>query len=121
MTVGQREPKAGGASPGVPHLSHSRIQRYLFCPEQYRLYYVENLRPRVPPANMVFGQLVHEALAGFFRRGTDPAKLFDTLWGQLRGVELAYGERASWEKLAGSGGKLLATFVAEEARRITDI
>ena len=27
----------------VPHLSHSRINRYLTCPEQYRLYYVEKL------------------------------------------------------------------------------
>ena len=71
MTAGRREHKKGGASPEVPHLSHSRLQRYLFCPEQYRLYYVESLRPKVPPAGMVFGQarrprwlteLVHAAL-----------------------------------------------------------
>ena len=48
----------------TPHLSYSRINRYLHCPEQYRLYYVENLRLRHPPANLVFGQIVHQALAG---------------------------------------------------------
>jgi hypothetical protein len=27
----------------TPHLSYSRINRYLTCPEQYRLYYVPGL------------------------------------------------------------------------------
>jgi hypothetical protein len=40
------EKEERGRPNGVPHLSHSRISRYLLCPEQYRLYYVENLRPR---------------------------------------------------------------------------
>ena len=35
------------------YLSHSRVNRYLLCPEQYRLYYVENLRPNVPSASLV--------------------------------------------------------------------
>ena len=47
----------------TPHLSHSRISRYLHCPEQYRLYYLEGLRPRVPSASLVFGQVVHQALS----------------------------------------------------------
>ena len=44
----------------APHLSYSRINKYLNCPEQYRLYYIENLRPRFAPANLVFGQIVHQ-------------------------------------------------------------
>ena len=28
------------ASSSLPYLSHSRVSRYLHCPEQYRLYYV---------------------------------------------------------------------------------
>jgi hypothetical protein len=47
---------------GPPHLSHSRINRYLLCPEQYRLYYVEKLKPRMYSASLVFGQVVHQAL-----------------------------------------------------------
>ncbi len=121
MITRRRDEKQGGTSPEVPHLSYSRLQRYLFCPEQYRLYYVENLRPRIPPAGMVFGQVLHEALAGFFRRSIDPVQTFQKVWGELRGVELAYGERDSWEKLAASGTKLLATFVREEAGRITEV
>jgi len=31
----------------APNLSYSRINRYLTCPEQYRLYYLEKLRPKV--------------------------------------------------------------------------
>ena len=58
------EPKKHVVPPEkTPHLSHSRINRYLQCPEQYRLYYIENLRPRFPSAGLVFGQLVHQALA----------------------------------------------------------
>jgi hypothetical protein len=55
----------------LPFLSHSRVNRYLLCPEQYRLYYIEKLRPKRPAASLVFGQVMHGALAGFLaqRRG----------------------------------------------------
>ena len=39
------------------YLSHSRVSKYLHCPEQYRLYYVEHLRPRFPAASLVFGAI----------------------------------------------------------------
>ncbi len=55
----------------IPHLSFSRINRYLHCPEQYRLYYIENLRPRVPSASLVFGKILHRALAYFLQRQGD--------------------------------------------------
>jgi len=32
----------------LPFLSFSRIDKYLTCPEKYRLYYVERLRPLIP-------------------------------------------------------------------------
>jgi len=56
----------------TPHLSHSRINRYLTCPEQYRLYYVEHLRPRIDSAGLVFGTVIHVAIADLFRTGEDP-------------------------------------------------
>ena len=115
------EKEERGRPNGVPHLSHSRISRYLLCPEQYRLYYVENLRPRRYSASLVFGQVVHQALASFFRTGAEPAASFAELWKEAGQVELRYGNRESWEKLNESGRALLAKFVAEELCRISKI
>jgi CRISPR/Cas system-associated exonuclease Cas4 (RecB family) len=110
-----------GISIEIPHLSHSRINRYLHCPEQYRLYYVEGLRTRVPAANLIFGKTMHEALAAFFRTKADPAAFFARAWDSLRGVELTYGQYDSWDKLAVSGETLLTRFVTDEAPRVTAI
>jgi hypothetical protein len=103
---------------GPPHLSHSRINRYLLCPEQYRLYYVEKLRPRRYSASLVFGQVIHQALSAFFSTGTDPAAAFTELWKEASQVELRYGARESGEKLNETGRALLNKFVAEELCRI---
>ena len=105
----------------VPHLSHSQINRYLTCPEQYRLYYVEKLRPRIQAAGMVFGALIHAALADFFRNGTDPASAFLREWENLTGVDLRWGKRESWEDLKAKGEKLLRRFLAEEVPRIREV
>src|SRR5438045_7611403 len=105
----------------IPHLSHSRISRYLLCPEQYRLYYVENLRPRLYSASLVFGQVVHQALAAFFRTGTEPATTLAALWKEAGQVELRYGQRESWEKLNDTGRVLLTKFVSEELARIGEV
>ena len=42
----------------LPHLSHSRLQKYITCPEQYRLYYLERLRPKQEAAARVFGAVI---------------------------------------------------------------
>ena len=81
----------------TPHLSHSRVNRYLTCPEQYRLYYVENLRPKMPPAALVFGSLIHQALAGLFQKKADPLKCFGDSWGMLKTVSLGFNHRDSWK------------------------
>lgn len=107
------------APPHTPFLSHSRLSRYLHCPEQYRLYYVENLRLRVPAANLTFGQLLHRALAAFFERERDPVAVFGQLWTGMQQVDLDYGARDSWQSLFDAGGRLLDKFVTEEAPRIT--
>src|SRR5262245_4417062 len=89
----------------LPHLSHSRINRYLHCPEQYRLYYIESLRPRFPAASLVFGHVLHQALAELFKTGSDPVRSFLDTWNDARQADLTYGNRESWEKLqiAGQG------------------
>jgi CRISPR/Cas system-associated exonuclease Cas4 (RecB family) len=104
-----------------PHLSYSRINRYLTCPEQYRLYYVERLRPRIESAGLVFGALVHIALADLFRKGTDPVATFLHEWQNLKEVPLDYGRKESWETLKDKGEKLLQRFVKEEAPKIQKV
>src|SRR5881397_2019819 len=102
----------------APHLSHSRINRYLTCPEQYRLYYVEKLRPRIESAGLVFGVVIHAAIADLFRTGEDPVEHFVRDWQNLKDVELCYKKRESWEDFNAKGEKLLAKFLAEEAPKI---
>ncbi len=104
-----------------PHLSHSQIEKYLLCPEQYRLYYVEGLRPRVVSAGLIFGKLIHEALARYFRTREDPATWFHGEWDDLKDFPMAYGARESWEKLGLAGQGLLETFVEEDAPKLQKV
>src|SRR5205809_4958414 len=113
--------KREAVSHQTPYLSYSRINRYLHCPEQYRLYYVENFRPRHAPASLVFGQIVHRALAGLFQRKEDPVKLFLALWEQVKDAGLGYGQKESWEKFQASGQALLGKFLREELPRIGNV
>src|SRR3989442_14714729 len=102
----------------IPHLSHSRVNRYLTCPEQYRLYYVEKLRPRIESASLVFGVVIHAAIADLFRTGEDPVEHFVRNWHNLKEVELRYKKRESWDDFNAKGEKLLKKFLAEEAPKI---
>lgn len=104
-----------------PHLSHAHISKYLHCPEQYRLYYLERLRPRLPAATLVFGQVVHEALAAFFRSGVDPHWHFAQEWQNVRNLARRYGARESWEKLDQVSTGLLARFLEQEVPRLRNI
>jgi len=104
-----------------PHLSHSQVNRYLVCPEQYRLYYVEGLRPKHPSANLVFGRVVHEALAALFQGGRDPVEIFLEKWRAVEEAELDYGTRDSWEKLKETGENLLQKFHEEELPKIEQV
>src|SRR5215510_9715718 len=105
----------------APHLSHSRINRYLTCPEQYRFYYIENLRLKFPSANLVFGQVVHQSLADLFNKKSDPVDFFLRTWNDLKDVRLTYGKKQTWEKLQASGQGLLQKFVNEELPRISHV
>lgn len=104
-----------------PFLSPTQIWRYLLCPEQYRLYYLEGFRPKFPSASLVFGQAVHEALAGLFKHGDDPVGIFLDAWKGAKEAELSYGARDSWEKFNEAGPKLLLRFTEEELPKLSDI
>jgi RecB family exonuclease len=105
----------------TPHLSHSRINRYLLCPEQYRFYYIQNLRLKFPSASLVFGQIVHQALADLFNTKSDPIDFFLHTWSELKDVKLTYGKKQTWEKLQANGQGLLQKFLKEELCRIGQV
>jgi hypothetical protein len=110
---------SGASETGLlPHLSFSRVDRYLECPEQYRLYYLEGLRPRIPSASLMFGQTIHQALAFFFATKDHPIEFFEKIWGDLEKSELRYGARDFWEKLRSTGRTLLERFVQDEVPRL---
>lgn len=98
----------------LPHLSFSRIDRYLECPEQYRLYYLEGFRPKDPSAALVFGQTIHQSLAFFFATQGDPVAFFIKAWGALEQASIRYAARATWNGLLQTGQTLLKKFMDEE-------
>lgn len=105
----------------TPHLSFSRIDRYLHCPEQYRLYYVENLRPKLTPASLMFGKTIHQALALMFQEGVDPVRFFLESWQGTKQVDVKYSQKESWDKLKECGEQLLEKFVKEQVPRISNV
>lgn len=116
-----KDPEEAIEQERTPHLSYSRINRYLTCPEQYRLYYVERFRPKVEGAGLVFGALIHVSLAGLFRSGVDPVEIFQREWQNLKNIRLRYNNRDSWEGLRDKGEKLLEKFFVEELPRIEKV
>lgn len=121
MSVALVKTEKGEPTRALPHLSHSRIDRYLLCPEQYRLYYIEGLRPKAQAAALAFGKVLHQALAHLFQTGGDPVAFFEAAWAQLRDVPLKYGKRGSWGDLGASGAQLLAKFMKEELSRFKNV
>ena len=77
----------------TPYLSFSRINRYLTCPESYRLYYIERLRLKIPKATLVFGSLIHLALAHLLNKKAEPVKFFTEVWDGLKDVQITYGKK----------------------------
>jgi RecB family exonuclease len=102
----------------LPHLSFTRIDRYLECPEQYRLYYLEGLRPKEPSANLAFGQAIHQSLAFLFATQGDPVAFFTKIWGEVEHAPIRYSGRATWNGLWLTGQALLKKFVDEELPRL---
>lgn len=102
----------------LPHLSFTRIDKYLDCPEQYRLYYLEGLRPRVPSASLLFGQTIHQALAFYFGMKGDPVAYFQKAWEDIEKMPVKYNGRATWSGLGFTGQALLKKFIEEELPRL---
>lgn len=120
-TASFRELEALSGQGDAPHLSYSRLSRYLTCPEQYRYYYIEKLRPKALSASLIFGQTVHQALTQFFHNGESPAEFFAKHWGEVKALQLRYSARESWENLLERGKTLLSKFVSEELPKLERI
>ena len=105
----------------LPFLSFSRISKYERCPRQYQLYYVDRLRPRVQPATLVFGQVIHQVLARLFEEGKEPTEAFEKAWRAMEGADLRFGARDSWERLLAIGTDLLDLFVQHELMKLTEV
>jgi hypothetical protein len=88
------------------------------CPAQYRFYYLENLRSKVQGSGLVFGAVMHIALADLFKNGADPVSSFLSQWEEVNGVELRYKERESWDSLKEKGKKLTEQFLAKELPKL---
>jgi hypothetical protein len=121
MITEEKEEVGQSISKNTPYLSYSRISRYLHCPEQYRLYYVENLKPKIASANLVFGQIIHQSLSHLFTKQGDPVKLFRDQWILMKDVQLDYSKKESWSKLESVGWKLLEEFIQKELPRFGKI
>lgn len=102
-------------------ISHSKVNKYDFCPRAYRYYYVEGWRPKAKKPPLLFGDAVDQSLTAFFKTGAEPASFFETIWQQHKEAPIAWGKRNSWQGFQGMGKGLLERFVAEEAPRFTDI
>lgn len=97
------------------------MQKYITCPEQYRLYYLEGMRPKYEAGARVFGAVMHLALAEYFRNERDPLATFRTEWNACREFALRYSQRESWDKLSQIGEGLLQKFLAEEAQKFDQV
>ena len=95
------------------HFSFSQLKRWLDCPESYRLYYLERLRPRVPSAALVFGRAMHEAIETALTQGTSLAVQFKPTWGDQRDAAMAFSGRQDWESLRQVGEGLAQVFDLE--------
>lgn len=105
----------------LPYLSYSRVAKYLLCPEQYRLYYVEGLRPKLQSASLEFGQAVHKALAAAFLEDRHPVAEFTRRWDAFKGAKLRYAYRENWGKLFERGQQLLGAFQEEHFDRLLNV
>jgi len=109
------------AAVAAPHLSFSRLSRYLHCPEQYRLYYIEDIRRKLAAASLVFGQVIHGALAALFRSGEDAVAFFQNIWREAKDYDLDYARQDSWDKFHTGGQALLERFLRDESRRLDNV
>jgi CRISPR/Cas system-associated exonuclease Cas4 (RecB family) len=102
-------------------LSHSKVNKYDFCPRAFRYYYIDKWTPKVKKPALLFGDAVDQGISAFFKAGEDPVMVFERVWRGLQESPVEWGKRTSWDGLLDTGKTLLERFVAEEALRFTEV
>ena len=75
------------------------------CPRKYYYEYVEGWKPVIPPANLVFGSILHESIAEEFRNGQTAEDIFLRNWEKTD--DMAYSRSDTHESLRETGLALL--------------
>ena len=69
-------------------ISYSRINTYLFCPQKYKMIYLENKYIPINP-DIAFGNAIHKTLEERIAESGVPLTFGEEIdWGESRGTEL---------------------------------
>lgn len=103
-------------------LSHSKVNKYDFCPRAFRHYYIDRWKPNAKSPSLLYGDAVDKALTALFKNGHDPIPVFEEHWRQIKQeAPVEWGKRHSWDSLLEMGKSVLGLFLAEEAPRFTEV
>jgi CRISPR/Cas system-associated exonuclease Cas4 (RecB family) len=103
------------------NLSHSKVNKYDFCPRAFRYYYLEGWKPKAKKPALLFGDAVDRAISALFKTGEDPVSHFEAIWLELKAAPVEWGKRSGWDGLLEIGKGLLARFMKEEVSRFTEV
>lgn len=82
------------------YLTYSMLRVYLSCPRKYKYIFVDGWKKVKPNAAMLFGSMVHEALAYWAMTDSDPAEYFSSAWDyRIDPDEVAFSKRESYDSL----------------------
>lgn len=86
------------------YMTASMVQSY-DCPRKFYYQFVEGWKPVLPSANLVFGSIIHEAIAEEFLNGRAIKEYFLEKWNQVE--DLAYSRYDSKDSLRETGLALI--------------
>jgi len=98
------------------YLTISMVQEYDHCPRQYFYEYVEGYKPVLPNVNLVFGSIMHEAIAEGLRTGYLSADTFLKRWKAVG--DLQYSGRDTHKSLEVKGVKLVEKLLEAEVLKL---
>lgn len=96
----------------------SERQAFLTCRFKWKWGWVDQLRPSETDSKLLFGDLVHQSLAKYYKpgrkRGMHPAKTFERLYAKLEndGTQKVWSDdEEKWEDMGDLGVKMLERYV----------
>jgi putative RecB family exonuclease len=103
------------------HISHSQINQYMLCPLKFYFQYVQGIQPDYVPSALVFGSVIHDALATFYMsiisthetpRKEELTECFAIYWDmrRKRKEEVKFKAKESWDYLLDLGTKMMEAY-----------